>query len=811
MTEEISEKIVPVLIEDEMKRSYIDYAMSVIIGRALPDVRDGLKPVHRRILYAMYEQGMTSDKPYKKSARIVGDVLGKYHPHGDTAVYDTIVRMVQDFSLRYPLLDGQGNFGSIDGDSAAAMRYTEVRLAKIADEMLSDIDKETCNFTANYDGSLKEPTIIPAKLPNLMINGSTGIAVGMATNIPPHNLGEIVDGIILLIDKPDATILELMELIKGPDFPTAATILGRAGILNAYTTGRGSIKLRAVAEIEENKQHRRILVTELPYQVNKARLIENIAALVRDKKIIGITDLRDESDKDGMRIVIEISRTANPHVVLNQLYNHTQMQTTFGVINLAIVNGAPKVLNLKEILTHYLAHRKEIITRRSQYDLNKAEQRAHILEGLKIALDNIDRIIKLIRASGTPEIAKRGLIEQFNLTEIQAKAILELRLQKLTALEQDKIDEEHKKLLTAITKLKEILASETKILSIIKQELQELKTKYVSPRRTEIIETDETIEIEDLITKEDVVITITNTGYIKRQPIDAYRQQLRGGRGVTGMGTKEEDFVRGLFIASTHDYILFFTDRGRVHWLKVYEIPDASRQSKGKAIINLVELTPDEKITAAIPISSFDDKHYLIMATRKGIIKKTILNAFKNPRKGGIIAINLDDQDKLITVKLTDGTKQIIIGTSHGKAIHFNEIQVRDVGRSARGVKGIKLIREDIVIGMAVAEENATLLTITENGYGKRTNFSEYRTTNRGGQGIINIISNPRNGKVVDVKTVTETDEIMITTQSGIIIRILVKGIRTQGRNTQGVRIMKVQTNDFVVATARLAQEQDIE
>ena len=804
MSDEVS-KVVPVLIEEEMKRSYIDYAMSVIIGRALPDVRDGLKPVHRRILYAMHEQGMTSDKPYKKSARIVGDVLGKYHPHGDMAVYDSIVRMVQVFSMRHPPLDGQGNFGSIDGDSAAAMRYTEVRLARIADEMLVDIEKETCDFTPNYDGSLEEPSILPAKLPNLLVNGSTGIAVGMATNMPPHNLGEVVDALVMLIEKPDADIIELMGAVNGPDFPTAAIIVGRSGIVSAYTTGRGSVRMRGVAEIEETSGRQKIVIQELPYQVNKARLVEQIADLVRNKKIVGISDLRDESDKDGIRVVIEVSRHTEPRVILNQIYLHTQLETTFGIINLAIVNGAPKVLTLKEILNHYIEHRKEIIRRRSSYDLRKALERAHILEGLKTSLSNIDGVIRIIRSSQTPDAARTGLIENYNLTEIQAKAILDMRLQRLTALEQEKIDYEHEKLLSIIARLKEILGSEREILEIIKDELLKLKAKYANARRTRIIQGEENVTIEDLIVKEDMLITITRTGYIKRQPVNTYRQQHRGGRGIIGMETKEEDFVRDLMVACTHDQILFFTDRGRVHWLRVYEIPEGSRQSRGKPIINLIEIGSDEKITAAIPITAFEDNQYLVMATKNGIIKKTSLAYFKNPRKSGIIAINLDDSDRLITVKLTDRTKHIILGTRHGKAIHFHEKQVRAMGRTAHGVIGIKLSREDTVIGMAVAEADATLLTITENGYGKRTDFDEYRTTNRGGQGIINITTSLRNGKVVGIKTVHETDEIMLTTETGIIIRTQVKTIRAQGRNTQGVRIMKVQPGGRVVGIARLS------
>ncbi len=805
----IVEKITPVNIEVEMKRSYIDYAMSVIVGRALPDVRDGLKPVHRRILYAMNEQGMTHDKPYKKSARIVGDVLGKYHPHGDIAVYDSLVRMVQEFSLRYPLIDGQGNFGSIDGDSAAAMRYTEVRLGKISDEILSDIDKETVDFVPNYDDSLKEPSVLPCKLPNLLINGSTGIAVGMATNMPPHNLGEVIDGITMVIDKPDIENRELNNIIKGPDFPTAGFIYGRQGIIDAYTTGRGSIKMRARAIIEEVKNKEQIIVNELPYQVNKAKLIEDIAGLVRDKKIAGITDLRDESDKDGIRIVMEISRQAQANIILNQLYSHTQLETTFGVINLALVDGRPMVLTLKDIIVQYISHRKQVIIRRSQFELKKAQQRAHILEGLIIALDHIDEVIKLIRASKTPDDARVGLVAKFSLSEEQAKAILDMRLQRLTGLEREKIDTEYAELLKTITWLKELLASEIKILALIKEELADIKARFANKRRTEIIESTGDIITEDLIPKEDDVITITNSGYIKRIAVDAYKQQRRGGKGVMGMDTKEEDFVSDLFIGNTHDYMLFFTDKGKVYWLKVYGIPEAGRQARGTAIVNLLQIEQGEKISAYIPISGFDDKHFLLMVTKKGTAKKTALSEFSNPRKTGIIAISLDDGDKLVSVKLTDGTKDFIIGTKHGKAIRFNENDVRDMGRGAYGVRGVKLIGEDEVVSTAVVEEGATLLTVTENGFGKRTGFEEYRTMNRGGQGVITIDVSIRNGSVVDIRTVHEDEEIMITTSKGIIIRVPAKGIRVQGRNTQGVKIMNVEGGDRVVGVATLAKEEE--
>ena len=803
----VLEKITPVKIEDEMRRSYIDYAMSVIVGRALPDVRDGLKPVHRRILYAMNEQGMTYDKPYKKSARIVGDVLGKYHPHGDMAVYDALVRMVQHFSLRYPLIDGQGNFGSIDGDSAAAMRYTEVRLAKIAEEVLGDIDKETVDFVPNYDDSLKEPIVLPCKLPNLLINGSTGIAVGMATNMPPHNLGEVIEGVIKVIDEPDAGLIELMKIVKGPDFPTAGFIYGRQGIIDAYSTGRGSIKMRARARIEELKNKEQIIVTELPYQVNKAKLIEDIASLVRDKKIMGITDLRDESDKDGIRIVMEISRQAQGNIILNQLYSHTALETSFGVINLALVDGQPRLLTLKDLILNYISHRKHVIIRRTQFELKKAQQRAHILEGLRIALDNIDEVIKLIKASKTPDDARVGLVSKFSLSEEQAKAILDMRLQRLTGLEREKIESEYSELLKTITWLKELLASEAKILAMIKTELSGLKTHFADKRRTEIIESTGELVTEDLIPREDDVITITNSGYIKRIAVDTYRQQRRGGKGVMGMETKEEDFVSDLFIGNTHDYILFFTDKGKVYWLKVYEIPTAGRQARGTAIVNLLQLEQGERISAYAPISRFDDKHYLLMITGKGTAKKTALSEFSNPRKTGIIAISLDDGDKLVSVKLTDGTKDVVIGTKHGKAIRFNENDVRDMGRGAYGVRGMKLVGEDEVVSTAVVEEGATLLTVTENGYGKRTGFEEYRTMNRGGQGVITIDVSVRNGNVVDIRTVHEGDEIMLTTSKGIIIRVPVSGIRVQGRNTQGVKIMNVEDGDRVVGVATLAKE----
>lgn len=805
---ETGEKVVPVLIEDEMKNSYIDYAMSVIVGRALPDARDGLKPVHRRILYSMYEAGITHDKPYKKSARVVGDVLGKYHPHGDSAVYESIVRMVQEFSLRYPLIDGQGNFGSIDGDSAAAMRYTEARMSRVSDEMLQDLEKETVLMIPNYDGSLQEPTVLPAKLPNLLINGSTGIAVGMATNMAPHNLGEVVDATLMLIDNPSSTIHDLMTVLKGPDFPTGGTILGMHGIREAYETGRGRIQLRAVANIEEiRKDKNAIIVSEIPYQVNKSKLIEDIALLVREKKIVGISDLRDESDRDGIRVVIEISRGTDPNVVLNQLYKHTQMQTTFGIINLALVDNVPLELDLKRILQIYLEHRIEIIQKRTQFQLKKAEERAHILRGLKIALDHLDAVISLIRASRTVEEARSGLIANFGLDEIQAKAILDMRLQKFTGLERQKVEDEYAELMRLIAEYMSIIESDEKKYGIIKSELSELKQKYNNERRTQIKASHVELDLEDLIPQEDVVVTITNSGYVKRLPVSTYSQQRRGGKGVIGMETKEEDFVENIFVASSHDYILFFTNKGRLYWKKVYEIPEGSRQSKGKAIVNLLELGEGEYVTAMIPVTEFSDDRYLFMATRSGTVKKSSLSDFSNPRKGGIIAVTLLEDDELVNVAQTDGSKDMVLVSRHGKAIRFSEADVRPMGRSAQGVRGIKLEQGDKVVSLDVVDENSTLLTITENGFGKRTEFGEYRTMHRGGMGVITIVTSLRNGPVVNVKAVREEDEVMITSSEGIVIRIPVKDIRVQGRNTQGVKIMDVRQGDKVVGVARIEPE----
>lgn len=803
-------KVVPVKLENEMRNSYIDYAMSVIVARALPDVRDGLKPVHRRILYAMQEAGMGSNKPYKKSARIVGEVLGKYHPHGDSSVYEAIVRMAQDFSMRYMLADGHGNFGSVDGDPAAAMRYTEVRMSKVSELMLQDIDKETVDFTPNYDESLKEPTVLPSKFPQLLVNGTSGIAVGMATNIPPHNMCEVIDGTLMLIDNPDATIEELMQAIKGPDFPTAGLILGTEGIRSAYMTGRGVIKMRADAHIETMSNGKsRIIATELPYQVNKARLVEKIAALVRDKTIDGITDLRDESDRNGMRIVVELRRDANANVILNQLYKHTQFQESFGVIMLALVDGRPQILNLKEVLHYYIKHQEDVITRRTKYDLAKAEARAHILEGLTIALDHLDAVITTIRESRTAEIAKDALMESFQLTDKQAQAILDLRLQRLTGLEREKILEEYEATLKAIEEYKAILADESRILGIIKEELTAVKEKYGDKRRTRITVDDSALDVEDLIAEEDVVITLTHNNYIKRMPLTAYRNQKRGGRGVTGMGTKEEDFVENLLITTTHHTILFFTSRGRVFYLKAYEVTEASRQAKGTAIINLLQLDKAEKITAVIQVKEFNPERFLFMATKKGIVKKTGLAEFSSMRKGGLIAINLDDDDELIGVKFTDGERNVILGTKGGMAISFDENDVRSMGRTARGVRGIRLNEGDEVIGMANLHRNADVLTVTENGYGKRTPTSEYRAQTRGGKGLINMKVTEKTGAVIGLKVVKPEQELMLITTEGIVIRTNVDEISVISRNTQGVMLMKTGENDKVASMATMDQKSE--
>ena len=808
-----NEKIIPVYIEEEMKDSYINYAMSVIVGRALPDVRDGLKPVHRRILYAMRELGLEHTKSYKKCARIVGEVLGKYHPHGDVAVYDTLVRMAQDFSLRYPLVDGQGNFGSIDGDMPAAMRYTEARLEHITDSILLDIDKNTVNFMPNFDGSLQEPTVLPACLPNLLVNGSSGIAVGMATNIPPHNLREIADAIDFVIDNPDCEVKDLLKKVKGPDFPTGGIIRGTEGIKNAYTTGRGLIRINARAFIEVEKNGKEaIIIKEIPYLVNKSNLIESIADLIQAKKIDGITDLRDESDKDGMRIVIELRRGTNANVILNQLYKHTQMQETFGVIMLALVDGRPRVLNLKQVIEEFIKHRKEIIVRRTRFDLEKAQDRAHILEGLKIALKNLDRIIKTIKESESPQAAKEALIKKFDLSEKQAQAILEMQLQRLTNLERDKIEKEYLELIKRIEFYKSILASEKKVLEIIKEDLKVLVEKFGDDRRTDIAPEQEELEIEDLIAEEDVVITISHAGYIKRLPVSSYRKQRRGGKGVTGADMKEEDFIEHLFIASTHDYMLFFTDKGMVHWLKVHEIQEASRTSKGKAIINLLSLASGEKISAFVPVREFKEGFFLMMATRNGVIKKTALTAFSNPRRAGIIGISLEKDDGLIKVVMTNGDDEMLLGTKEGKAIRFKESQVRDMGRAAKGVRGIRLGKKDACIAMEVVKPDQTVLTVTGQGFGKRTGFKEYRLQSRGGKGIINIKVTGKNGEAIGMKTVSDKDEIMLMTEKGMIVRSPIKDIRTTGRSTQGVRLMKLDASgDKIASIAKIVPEDEDE
>jgi len=804
-----NEKLVPVYIEDEMKASYISYAMSVIVGRALPDVRDGLKPVHRRILYAMRELGLEHSKPYKKCARIVGEVLGKYHPHGDTAVYDSLVRMVQDFSLRYPLIDGQGNFGSVDGDMAAAMRYTEARMAAIADEILSDIDKDTVKFTPNFDETLEEPTVLPAKLPNLLVNGSSGIAVGMATNIPPHNLSEIADAIVELINDPEIAIKDLMKIVKGPDFPTGGIICGREGIKSAYETGRGLLKIHARASIEKHKQGKEaIIITQIPYQVNKSKLIENMASLVQDKKIEGISDIRDESDREGMRIVVEVKRDQNAEIILNQLYKHTQMEESFGVIMLALVNNKPKVLNLKEMLEAYIKHRCEIVRRRTQFELTKAERRAHILEGLKIAIDHLTQIIKTIRESKDPKAAQAALMKNFDLSELQAQAILEMQLQRLTALERDKVENEYLELIKKIEMYKAILKSEKRILEIVKDEVLDLKKKYGDERRTEIVGKVEDIEIEDLIKEEDMVITISHAGYLKRLPVDSYRRQKRGGTGVTGIDMKEEDFVEHLFIASTHEYILFFTNKGKVHWLKVYEIPQASRAARGKAVINLLQLEQGEGISSYVRVKEFKEGNFVIMATKNGLIKKTDLMAYSNPRKGGIIGITLEQGDELIDVSLTDGTQEILMATLSGKAIRFPEKQVRDMGRSAKGVKGITLAKKDKVIAMEVAKKDSMVLTATSEGFAKRTAIDEYRKQSRGGKGVINVKVTEKNGTAVGLKIVNDQDELMVITVKGMIVRCSVKDIRDTGRSAQGVHIIKLESGDSVSSIAHVVPEE---
>lgn len=803
------ERIEPRYIEEEIKDSYITYAMSVIAGRALPDARDGLKPVHRRILYTMNDLSLQHSKPYKKSARIVGSCLGQFHPHGDMAVYDALVRMVQEFSLRYPLVDGQGNFGSVDGDSAAAMRYTEARMSAPAEEMLKDIDKDTVDFSPNFDDTLQEPTVLPSVLPNLLINGSSGIAVGMATNMPPHNLGEIIDGVVKVIDEPNVSIEGLMKIIKGPDFPTGALICGRDGIKQAHLTGRGSLKLHARASIETQKNNREsIIVSELPYQVNKANLIAAIARLVGERKLEGISDIRDESDKDGMRIVIDIKRDQPAQVVLNQLYKHTQLSTTFGVIMLALVHNQPRVLNLRQLIDVFIDHRKEVVIRRTKFELAKAQARAHILEGLKIALKHIDKIIKTIKASKSTDEARKALVKNFDLSEKQAQAILEMQLQRLTALERSKIEAEYLELLKKIEYYQSILKSEKKILGIIKDELAVIRDKYADERRTEIVAAEQDLEIEDLIAEEDMVITISHAGYIKRLPISSYKRQRRGGKGITAAGLKEEDFIEYLFIASTHEYILFFTDQGKCYWLKVHTIPQGGRASKGKAIVNLIQLTKDENITAFVPVRKFDDAFYLAMITKKGNVKRANLSAFSNPRKAGIVAITLDKDDVLIQVVLTDGKQEIVIASELGKALRFKEANVREMGRGARGVRGISLGAKDSVIGMEIARTDATLLTVTKKGFGKRSVLSEYRTQSRGGKGIINLKISAKNGAVIGIKSVKDGDEVMIITSQGMIVRTPVKNIRATGRSTQGVKLIALKDKDTVSAIANVAAEE---
>ena len=804
---------VPVYIEEEMRDSFMAYAMSVIISRALPDVRDGLKPVHRRVLYAMYDVGNTSDKAYKKSARLVGDIMGKYHPHGDTAIYDTIVRMAQDFNLRYPLVDGQGNFGSIDGDNPAAMRYTEIRMTPLAEEMLADIEKETVDFIPNYDDSLKEPTVLPSRIPNLLINGSAGIAVGMATNIPPHNLSEVIDGLVALIEHPEITVKELMQYIPGPDFPTGGFIHGTEPIVQGYQTGKGIIQMRGKAFIETVKRtgKEQIIISEIPYMVNKARLIEQIAVLLEEKKIEGIGVPRDESDREGMRIVIELKRDAISDIVLNQLYKHTALQESFGINLLAISDGKPKLLNLKEALKAFVDHRKEVVTRRTAYDLRKAEERLHILEGYRIALDNLDAVITLIRNSSDPKVAKEGLVANFGLSEIQAQAILDLRLQRLTGLERDKIMEEHRETVELIAKLRTILADEREIYKIIVDELKEIKEKYGDERRTQIVDRTEEISIEDTIVDEDMAVTISHEGYIKRNPVTLYRAQRRGGKGKIGATTKEEDFVEYLFIASMHSYILFFTTIGKVYWIKVHELPQASRAARGKPIVNLLNLEPGERVSAFLSVREFQEGRYIVFATKNGLIKKTELMAYANPRASGIRAIGLEDRDEVIGVRLTDGQQEIILSTADGQSIRFKEEQVRPTGRGTFGVVGMKLDPVDKVVSMEILSLGFDILTVSEGGYGKRTEMDEYRLQSRGGKGIITMKTTDKTGQVIGVQQVTEEDQLMLVTSAGKIIRLRIKDIRIIGRNTQGVRLIDVEEGERVVSLARLAEKEEEE
>ncbi len=804
------DRIIPIYIEEEMRNSYIDYSMSVIVSRALPDVRDGLKPVHRRILYGMLELGLQPNRPYRKSARIVGDVLGKYHPHGDSAVYESMVRMVQDFSLRYPMVDGQGNFGSVDGDAAAAMRYTEARLTPIAVEMIEDIQKETVDFVPNFDESLMEPSVMPSLFPNLIVNGSSGIAVGMATNIPPHNLREVVDVLIAIIDHPDIKDEKLLKWIHGPDFPTGGIIYGESGIHEAYKTGRGRITVRARATLETSKNGREsIVVTEIPYQVNKSNLVASIADLVKQKKLEGISDLRDESDRDGMRIVIELKRDAQPQVVLNQLYVHTQMQSTFGIIMLALVDSRPRVLTLKEMLQKFIDHRHEIIIRRTKFDLAKAEQRAHILEGLKIALDHIDAIIQLIKKSKNPEIAQQGLMKTFKLSEIQAKAILDMRLQRLTGLERKKIEDEYLQLIKDIERMKLILASKDKQMELIKQELKRIQEKYGDDRRTEIVAKTEEFSIEDTIAEEDMVITITLSGYIKRFPVSGYKRQGRGGKGVIGADTRQEDSIEHLFIASTHHYILFFTNIGRCYWMKVHEIPQGGRGARGRAIVNLLAVSKGERVASVVPVKNFDEDKYLFMSSRNGHVKKTHLSEFSNPRKTGILAMSIHKGDDLIGSKLTDGGQDIVLGTHEGKAIRFHEEKVRSMGRTAAGVRGIRLSKDDFVVGMVVVRRDDTLMVVTENGYGKRSSISDYRVTSRGGKGIITLKCTEKVGNLIAIMDVVDKDDLLLITNKGLVIRQKVENIKVIGRNTQGVRLIRLEEGDKVADVACVVREED--
>jgi len=813
MEASLKQQKIPVYIEDEMRQSYMDYAMSVIIGRALPDVRDGLKPVHRRVLYAMYDMGNVWNGPYKKSARVVGDVIGKYHPHGDVAVYDTIVRMAQDFSMRYPLVDGQGNFGSVDGDPPAAMRYTEIRMAQVAGEILADIEKETVDFIPNYDDSLKEPTVLPSRIPNLFVNGASGIAVGMATNIPPHNLGEIVDGLAAMVENPEITVKELMKHIPGPDFPTGGFIHGREAIVQAYGEGRGIIQMRGKAYTETVKRtgKEQIIISEIPFMVNKVRLIEQIAGLVQEKKIEGIADLRDESDREGMRIVIELKRDAVAEVVINQLYKHTALQESFGVNMLAIVEGRPRLLNLRDALRAFLDHRKEVVTRRTAYDLRKAEERLHILEGLKIALGHLDAVIALIRRSADPKAAKEGLMQNFGLSEIQAQAILDMRLQRLTGLERDKILQEHKETTELIAKLRAILADEKEIYRIIVEELKEVKEKYSDPRRTEIVDRTEEISVEDMIVEEDMAVTISHEGYIKRNPVTLYRAQRRGGKGKIGATTREEDFVEYLFVASTHSYILFFTTVGKVYWIKVHELPQAGRAARGKPIVNLLHLEEGERVSAFLSVREFQEGRFVVFTTKQGLIKKTELMSYSNPRPSGIRAIALEPKDEVIGVRLTDGQQEIVLSTLDGQSIRFKEAQVRPTGRGTYGVVGMRLDKGDEVVSMEILSLGADILTASEKGYGKRTSMQEYRLQSRGGKGIITMKTTDKTGRVIGVQQVTEDDQLMLVTNKGKIIRLRVKDIRVIGRNTQGVRLIDLESGERVVSLARLAEKEEEE